>query len=555
MRIASISFLCIAALFGGCDSSNSIPTVAHAANDSPRLYQGFGNYTRSVTTDSREARTWCDQGMQLLYGFNHDEAIRSFREAARLDPGCAMAWWGVAYAHGLHINNPAMTDAQSRNGHEAAQKALAALDDESPVEQALVRAVAKRYAYPAPDDRMPLDVAYAAAMEEAWKAHPNDADVGALFAESLMNLQPWDLWTHDGEPKGRTLEIVAALERVMEIDPNHPGANHFYIHAVEASPTPERAIPAATRLGGLVPGSGHLVHMPSHIWIRAGRYADAADTNERAIAVDAAYFKKAPPPNFYNLYYVHNLHFLAYSAMFEGRYGKAMEAARRLEREAPQSFLREFAPAADGLTPVALHVMVRFGKWEDILKEPEAQEHRKISRITRRYARCIALSALGRTSEARDELAAYDEMAKTIGEEWFVGNNPAADVLPIARLMMEGEMLYRDGQRDEAFAKLHAAVEKEEALNYDEPPGWMQPVRHALGALLMENGRAEEAEAVYRADLERHPGNGWSLLGLRESLEAQGEDAEAREVAAQLAKAWKRADVKPESSCYCARGT
>ena len=294
--------------------------------------------------------------------------------------------------------------------------------------------------------------------------------------------------------------------------------------------------------------------MPSHIWIRTGRYAEAADTNVRAAAVDAAYFKIAPPPVFYNVYYIHNLHFLAYAAMFEGRYAAAMQAARRLEREAPESFLREFAPAADGLTPVALHVMVRFGKWDDILKEPEAAEHRKVSRLVRHYARGVALAALGRVDEARAELVAYDEVAATIGEDWFVGNNPAKDVKPIPRLMMEGEILYREGRKDDAFAKMREAITKEEALNYDEPPGWMQPVRHALGALLIESGRAAEAEEVYRADLARHPGNGWSLLGLRESLEAQGKNAEATEVDAQFAKAWPRADVKPQASCYCATG-
>jgi tetratricopeptide (TPR) repeat protein len=238
--------------------------------------------------------------------------------------------------------------------------------------------------------------------------------------------------------------------------------------------------------------------------------------------------------------------------MFEGRYEAAMQAARQLEREAPQSFIRDFAPAADGMTPVALHVMVRFGKWDDILNEPEAEEHRKISRATRLYARTVAFAALGRTEEARAEATNFDEYVKGIGSEWFVGQNPAADALAIARKMMEGEILYREGKLDEAFAQLRAAVEGEMNLIYDEPPGWMQPVRHALGALLLESGRAKEAEEVYRADLARHPGNGWSLLGLRNALQAQGEDSEADAVGEQLAKAWARADVAPTASCYCA---
>jgi tetratricopeptide (TPR) repeat protein len=295
--------------------------------------------------------------------------------------------------------------------------------------------------------------------------------------------------------------------------------------------------------------------MPSHVYIRTGRYSDADDTNERAIKADKAYFAKAPPPQFYSLYYVHNVHFLAYAAMFEGRYQTAMSAARQLQREAPESFLREYTVIADGLTPVQYHVMVRFGKWEDILIEPEPEEYRLISRATHLYARTIALAALGRTDDARAELAKFDALAKTIDDTWFIGQNPAPTVLPIARKMMEGEILYREGKHDEAFIALREGVAMEETLIYDEPPGWMQPVRHALGALLLDDGRevcVVEAEAVYRADLERHPNNGWSLLGLRNALDAQGEGEEASAVGAQLAKAWKRADVKPTSSCYCA---
>jgi tetratricopeptide (TPR) repeat protein len=543
---------------GGQPGASSSAVVVGA--DTPRLYSGFGNYTRKVTTNSPQAQKWINQGMQLLYGFNHDEAIRSFTEAARLDPDCAMAWWGVSYAHGLHINNPVMTAEQSQAGYEAAQKARAALNDETPVERALIEAVAVRYQWPVPEDRKPLDEAYASAMEAAWEQFPSDPDVGTLFAESLMDMQPWDLWTHQGKPKGRTPEIVATLEAVLAIDEDHPGANHFYIHAVEASEHPEKALPSADRLGALVPGSGHLVHMPSHIYIRTGQYDRSADTNAKAIKVDSDYFKSAPPPRFYNLYYVHNLHFLAYSAMFEGRYQAAMDAARRMNREIDEvaplnAFLRAFAPQAEGLTPVTWHVLVRFGKWDEILNEPEPEEYRLMSRCTRLYARTVALSALGRPAEARAEMAKYDALAQTVDDTWFVGQNPAKDVLPIARKMMEGEILYREGRHDEAFAILREAVTMEENLKYDEPPGWMQPVRHALGALLLDDGRSEcavEAEGVYRADLVRHPKNGWSLLGLQQALEAQGKNAEAP--ATQLARVWKRADVTPGSSCYCAPG-
>jgi tetratricopeptide (TPR) repeat protein len=526
-------------------------TQTEASDPEASLYAGFDGYRRTVTTASPEAQQWFDQGIQLLYGYNHDEAIRSFEKAGEIDPSCAMAWWGSAYARGLHINNPEMSEEQSRLAYEAAQKGLAALDNEAPVEQALVRAVATRYASEVPEDRSPLDQAYADAMEAVWHDFPDDPDVGALFAESLMNLQPWDLWTHDGEPKERALEIVTVLERTLARTPNHPGANHFYIHAIEASLWPDKAIEVADRLGALVPGSGHLVHMPSHIYIRVGRYADAADVNERAIAADEAYFAEAPPPDFYSLYFMHNVHFLAYAAMIDGRYETALAAARKIETTIPQSFLENYTEIADGFMPTALHVLIRFGKWNEILAEPEPPEWRLLSRAERHFARSVAYSALGDTESARQEMELMDEVAAGFTEEWKMGNNPASEVIAIARKMAEGELAYREGRSDEAFALLREAVALEENLSYDEPPGWMQPVRHALGALLLADGRAAEAEEVYRADLERHPNNAWSLLGLKQSLEQQGKMDEALAMAEQVREAWARSDVKPVASCYC----
>ena len=516
-----------------------------------RLYEGFGNYKRPVTTSSPEAQAWFDQGIQLLYGFNHDEAIRSFQKAADIDPDCPMAWWGVAYANGLHINNPVMGEAKSRAAYAAAQEAMKRIDKASPVEQALIRAVAKRYAAEPPQDRRPLDEAYAAAMEEAWKAFPNDPDVGSLFAESLMNLQPWDYWTHDGQPKGRINDIVAAIEKSLEIRPDHPGANHFYIHAVEASNDPDRATVAAERLGALVPGSGHLVHMPSHIFIRTGRYADAAQANVKAAATDEAYFAIAPKPEFYSLYYLHNLHFLAYASMMAGHYQDSLEAAHRLETQAPEDFVREYVTVADGVMPAKLHVLVRFGKWNEILSEPEPPEYRLLSRAIWRYARGVALANLGRPDEAARELTAFDEVAAKIDDTWFVGNNPASVIIRMARGMLAGEMAYKAGRVEEGFTHLRDAVKAEDELVYDEPPGWMQPVRHALGALLLDDGRFAEAEEVFRKDLAKHPNNGWSLLGLEQALAGLGKTDELAQVAAQRQQAWANADVTPPSSCYC----
>jgi tetratricopeptide (TPR) repeat protein len=465
-----------------------------------------------------------------------------------------MGWWGSAYARGLHINNPEMSEEQSRLANDAAIKAVAALDDESPVEQALVHAVRKRYEWPAPADRTALDRAYADAMESVWHRFPNDPDAGALFAESLMNLQPWDLWTHTGAPKGRALEIVAVLENTLSKASRHPGANHFYIHAVEASLWPERAVPAAERLTALVPGSGHLVHMPSHIFMRVGRYAEAADANQRAIAADEAYFALAPPPDFYSLYFLHNIHFLAYAAMMEGRYEAALSAARKIEKTIPAEFLKNHVQIADGFTATSLHVLIRFGKWAEILAEPEPEPTRLLSRAERHFARSVALASLDQPQKARGELAQLDEVARSISDEWKMGNNPAPDVIAVARTMAEGEIAFREGNRALAFEKLHKAVQLEESLRYDEPPGWMQPVRHALGALLLADGRAAEAEKVYRDDLVRHPNNAWSLLGLQQSLRDQSKADEASALDERVRQAWARADVKPMASCYCHPG-
>lgn len=516
---------------------------------SPTLYAGFGGYHREVSTDSADAQQWFDQGLQLLYGFNHDEAIRSFQHAAKIDPDLAMAYWGEAYALGLHINNPQMGQEQSEKAYAAAQQAMARIDNASPVEAALIRAVAERYAMPVPEDRRHLDEAYAAQMERVWEQYPNDADVGALFAESLMNLQPWDLWTKQGEPKGRTLDVVATLERVLEINPDHPGANHFYIHTVEASNEPERGVASADRLRTLVPGSGHLVHMPAHIYARVGRWAEASDANVAAMKADRAYFAKAPAPDFYAIYFIHNIHFLAWSAMMEGRYEAAMAAARELERDIPQSFLKEWTFIADGFMPVTYHAMIRFGKWEDILDEKKPEDYRRLSISLWHYARGIALANTGRVSEAREELEAFETAAATVPEDWVVGNSAASDVLAVARHMLKGEIAFKAGNPDEAFALLRRGVELEEQLNYDEPPDWMQPVRHALGALLMAEGRHEEAKAVYLEDLERYPENGWALLGLSKAMEAAGQDTTA--VDARRALVWVRADVAPVASCYC----
>ena len=530
-----------------CSDGNVI-----AGSTGSSLFTGLDTYSKQITTTSTEAQQWFDQGLTLLYGFNHDEATRSFKEAAARDPEAAMPWWGIAYAAGPNINDPEMTEERWRAGHEAAQRALKLLDDESDLERALITAVAQRYSWPAPEEQRSHDEAYAAAMAEVYAQFGDDPDVGALYAESLMDLQPWDYWTEELEPKGDTTIFIAAIEGVLAHHPDHPGAAHFYIHAMEAGPDPHKAVPYAEQLEARVPGAGHLVHMPSHIYARVGRYGDAADANVRAVAADRAYFATAPQPAMYFIYYAHNLHFLAYASMMEARYEPAMKAARELERDMPDEALREFGWLIEGIMPTNYHVMIRFGKWEDILREPMPAEHRLVTRAVHHYARGIALSVLDRTDEAQLEMASFEKAAAAVPEDWWVFNNRMHDVLPIAMAMLEGETAYRDGELDKAWSALRRGIEAEDKLIYDEPPAWMLPVRHSMGALLMEAGEYAEAEALYREDQERHPGNGWSLLGLSQALQAQGHFEEGAQFTVALQSAWKRVEDQPSSSCLCA---
>ncbi len=537
----------LAGVLGGCSAVEETERGVVA-----KRYAGFGNYTREITTDSAAAQEWFDQGIQLMYGFNHDEAIRSFEMAAEVDPSAAMAWWGIAYCQGININDPEMTEERSKAGRRAVDKALAELDDESAVEWALVGALDERYEWPAPEDRSGLDRAYAGAMEEVYARFSDDGDVGALYSEALMNLQPWDYWENDGTPKGQITKVVKVLERVMREHPEHPGAKHFYIHAVEASSNPDRAVAAAEELIDMVPGSGHLVHMPSHIFIRVGRYEDAAASNMAAIEADRAYFRDAPEPGLYAMYYGHNVHFLAFASMMSGNYERAIGAARDLEAEIPEAALRGYAGLIDGIMPSSLHVMIRFGKWEEILEEPDYPEYRLMSRATWSYARSVACSALGRTTQARREMAEFERRIGLVPEEWYVMQNPVGNILPIARAMVKGELLYREGKKEEAFAILREGIVVEDQLIYDEPPGWMLPVRHALGALLVESGEFVEAEKLYREDLEFNRGNGWALVGLRESLVGQGKMGEAMKLDDRISAAFADADTVVESSCFCA---
>lgn len=532
---------------------------ACAKNQNESLERGsaevpLGSHTYKITTSVPAAQHSFDRGLTLSYGFAHQAAEKEFRRAAALDPKCAMAWWGVALVNGPHINFPMVPPDKAKTAWDALTKARALAPGASKTERALIDALGKRYAENQPEDRRPLDEAYAAAMRDVWRTHPEDADVASLFAESMMDLRPWDLWMADGKPQPGTDEILATLERALQIDANHPGANHIYIHAVEASPEPAKGVAAADRLRNLVPGASHLVHMPAHIYARVGRWDDAVEANTHAIEADAAYRKNNPKPGLYAMYMAHNQHFFAYAAMMQGRSAEALKAARSMVSDIPEDFLTEYAAVADGFLAFVPEVLMRFGRWEEVLAEPEPKDSQPLARALWRFTRAVSLTAMGREDEAKKERDAFLHAAAAVPKDRTFGNNSAAQLLDIAAKMLDGEIAAKHDRFDESVRLLRAAVRIEDGLRYDEPPDWMQPVRHTLGAVLMRAGRYSEAERVYREDLVRYPENGWSLFGLGRALRLQKKDKEASAFEERFAKIWAKADVKLGSSCYCQLG-
>ena len=526
--------------------------LASCVSTSPK--DGLGAPKFKITTKSREAQRAFDRGMIHAYGFAYQAAEEEFRAAAAADPHCAMAWWGVALVNGPHINLPTVAPENARKASEAMAQAQERAAKTTPKEQALISALGRRYAYPQPANRRPLDEAYADAMRKVWQEHPQDADVATLFAESLMDLRPWDLWTLEGKPKTGTSEIVATLERALELNPKHPGANHLYIHAVEASSNPGRALASANRLRDLVPSSGHLLHMPSHIYARVGQWENASAANVRAMRADAMYRMKNPRPGFYAVYMMHNAHFLGYTSMMLGRSGEAIRSARKMVADVPADFLTNYGAVADGYMVFPSMVLMRFGKWDEVLAEPEPKPGLPLAKSFWHYSRTIALIALDRRAEAEAEKAAFHASSTQVAKNATFGNNSAHDLLAIATHMINGELAAKDGLFDKSIVSFRRAVALEDLLRYDEPPDWIQPARHTMGAVMLRAGRYAEAENVYRADLGKYPNNGWSLFGLSRALKLQGKDAEAAEVEAQFQRAWAKADTKLESTCFCQPG-
>lgn len=517
------------------------------------LFDGLGEYSRWIETSNPQAQRYFDQGLMFMFAYNHDEAVRAFRQVADLDPDCAMAYWGIALASGMNYNDPSFTPEKAKVTSDALAEACKKTSEESTANQALINALAARYPEPAPTERVDAEKSYSDAMKAVWEKFPKDTDIGALYAESLMNLRPWDLWQEDGKPQPETPEILRTLEAVLKLDPAHPLANHLYIHAVEASPEPGRADASADALRGKHPALGHLLHMPSHIDIRRGRWQSAAEANHLAIAADSQYQKTVPEQGFYRLYMSHNFHMLTFSVMMQGESELALKTIREMTAAVPKEWVevKENAAIADGFMAMPLEVLKRFGRWDDILKEPEPPEIFPIARAMRHYGRGVAFAAKGNVEEARNSQLNFHAAVARVPEDAFFGNNKAVDLLAIAEQMLEGEILYREGNSNEAIKALEKAVAREDKLRYAEPPDWFVPARHALGAVLLHAKHADAAEKVYREDLRRWPENGWSLHGLAQSLEALGRKEEAEQVKVRFREAWKRADVEIQSSCFC----
>ena len=500
--------------------------LAGSPPDSVPLYDNLGDFHRKVTA-APIAQRYFDQGLRLYYAFNHAEAIRAFEEGGRRDPRCGMCWFGVALSYGPNINAP-MDTAAVAPAWVALRKARRAVRYATPAERALIGALTKRYAPTPPADRAKLDSAYATAMLAVARGYPADDDAQSLAAEAMMVLRPWNYWQRDGSPHPGTADLVARLERVMDRSPNHPGACHLYIHAVEAV-TPEKAVPCAERLAALMPGAGHLVHMPGHIYIRVGRYADAIQANEHAVHADESYISQEHPPLgiYTGGYYPHNYHFMAFAAQLAGRSAKAIEAARIVSERIPLDVAKQ-VPFAQPIVVFHQLELQTFGRWDELLALPLPRSDLRFAVALAHFSRGMAFAATGRTAEAE---AALDTVTAVVRE---LPEDDTRVSTRIGALVLSAELAARAGRTDEALKSLEEARELEDGMLYQEPPFWHQPVRNFLGALLLKAGRPAEAEQRYREDLKRFPNNAWSLAGLAETLKAQGKATEAAEAEAGL---------------------
>ena len=532
----------------------AVATVQAAAPDGriAPLLDGMGSHQHSISTDDPMAQRYFNQGLVLTFNFNHAEAARSFEEAARRDPDCAICWWGVALVLGPNPNSVMEDDAVAL-AWAALAKARTLAPRASDPERAYIAALSTRYGPTPVEDRSALDLAYAAAMRELTAAYPDDLDAATLFAESLMVTTPWDYWQDDGQPKPVARELIAVLESVIARNPTHPGANHLYIHAVEAE-QPEKAVAAADRLQDLVPGAGHLQHMPSHIYIRVGRYQEAARANEIAIAADDQYVTQCHAQGLYPLTYMpHNRHFLWAAATLAGRSETALRAAAEMADKIDQETMREAGlETLQHYWVTPLYALTRFGRWQEILEFAQPEDDLLYPQGVWRYARAMAYARSGRTEEARVELAALEAVAEDDRLEsitvWEI--NTTAALLAIAVETVRGEIAAAEGDYTRATVHLERGVELQDGLNYDEPDPWHASVRHTLGAVYLQAGRPESARDAFLKDLETFPDNGWALAGLEAALRALGETAQADQVHARFEVAWQHADVTLDSARF-----
>jgi tetratricopeptide (TPR) repeat protein len=550
IAVAAVGFYMYGRMKSGAPAPDLAPDLAPVG---ATLLDGLGDYSMPVSSNVTEVQRWFDQGLAMTYGFNHDAAERSFLKAAELDPVCAMCWWGAALVLGPHVNAK-MDPANNAKAWDRLQRAQAAADKATEKERAFIQALSTRYVAHPPEDRRTLDEAYAAAMGILATTYPDDLDAVTLHAEAMMDLQPWDYWDAEGQPKGHTAEVVSQLESVMARDPEHAGALHLYVHAVEASPDPARGVAAADRLRELLPGSGHLVHMPAHIYARVGRYHDAVIANQKAIVADDNYLAICKPgPGVYPLGYVpHNHHFLWFAATMEGASEIALAAAAKTgERTSDPQLMR--TPGFEAMQNFALTPLladVRFGRWQQVVATPKPADDLPYMQAMWNYAQGMAAVRQGRVDDAkRHHEALLKATTDPVIEKMMVWDRYSlAGGVRIAERFVAAELARAAKDFDSAIKALNEAVAIEDTLPYDEPPAWHWPTRQALGAMLLDAGKPADAEAAYSAELRRNPENGWSLHGLERALRAQGRKADAKGAAERFARAWVNADIDLSSS-------
>ena len=546
-RHSAVPLLVCLALAGTASQAADRP-----AADAPLapLLTNLGTLHHPITTTNPRAQTFFDQGLRLVYGFNHSEAVRSFREAQRIDPQCAMCFWGEAYALGPNVNDP-ITPEREKEAHAALRKARALATGVTDGEQGLIEALAPRYSDAPAGDRSTRDAAFTAAMYALAVRFPHDPEINTMYAAAAMEARPWRYWKEDDVPEPEIADALATLERMIRENPDHPGAHHFYIHIVEATSTPDRGVPSADKLESLMPGAGHLVHMPAHIYMRVGRYADAAESNVRAVAADEDYLAQCQAQGLYPVaYYPHNIHFLWAAATMEGRSAVALDAARKVATKLNHDLLHD-AVALQDFQSVPYYAFVRFGHWEEMLTEGQPPKDFAFTSAMWHYGRGVAFAARGQLERARAELEAVRALrAHASLKQADLAGTPLPALVDLAAHVLEGELASREGTHDLAIARLTAAVAMQDAQRYNEPPTWHYPVRQSLGAVLLAAGRPADAEAVYREDLRRNRENGWSLFGLAKSLEAQQKTGEAEDARTRFRRAWGRADVMLTASRF-----